>query len=348
MKKKVNYKKKLNTNNSRKLLLTAKLLTATCVMIAPFAPNVSNHIPFAQSGVAYADGLTDITILQNTKLTTSNDRPVQKPDGSYDFDLTLSGRALAEVGALDDKKIVFTIPEELRGNITNPTVDISVELLPLQLADVPLLDTTLTGLQKTLDTVNGILTPIGNVPLVGRLVKGLITAITNLTTNINQTIEGLKHLGTYTDSLPGVISNNGSTITVDFDEGLGNYLQKTYAEILSPLVNGLDQFVKDLVNGLPLLGKVLGPVLTPILDTALKPVLALLQGVINGTGDLANALLNARILGENKYTLHATTSDPNVPFSDFHAAAIKGNLINLDLITSGASKQTIHWKDDSD
>ncbi|PFI16105.1 adhesive domain-containing protein, partial [Bacillus cereus] len=197
-----------------------------------------------------------ITILQNAKLTTSNDRPVQKPDGSYDFDLTLSGRALAEVGVLDDKKVVFTIPEDLRGNITNPTVDISVGLLPLQLADVPLLNTTLTGLQTTLETVNGILKKVEKVPLVRRLVSGLITAITNLTTNINQTIEGLKHLGTYTDSLPGVISNDGSTITVDFDEGLGNYLQKTYAEILSPLVNGLDQFVKELVDGLPLLGKV--------------------------------------------------------------------------------------------
>ena len=83
-----------------------------------------------------------------------------------------------------------------------------------------------------METVNGILKPISKVPLVGRLVSGLITAITNLTTNINQTIEGLKHLGTYTDSLPGVISNDGSTITVDFDEGLGNYLQKHMRKFL--------------------------------------------------------------------------------------------------------------------
>lgn len=147
---------------------------------------------------------------------------------------------------------------------------------------------TMILINQIIEMLNDILNSISSVPTVSSLIKGLLTMVSNLTTNLNQTIDVLKDLRNYIDSLPGVISEDGSSIAVNLNEGLGGLFERTYAEIFSRLVTELDQFIHDLVSSLP--------ILWIVLNLFLDMVLSLLQGVVNGTSPLTSALLNAKIL----------------------------------------------------
>lgn len=163
-----------------------------------------------ESSIMPTAGLADISVLSDASLiSTTGNNMTPNSDGNYDLSLKYSGKGLANVGLADKKVLVYSLPSELQGKVkSGAMIDIDAQLLPIVPADVPGVNVLFTTVETAVDVF------AKAVSLVGIDISGLQTAIDDL--------KELKELGSYQATLPGVVSADGKTISVDFTQGLGN------------------------------------------------------------------------------------------------------------------------------
>ncbi|GEO59264.1 adhesive domain-containing protein [Companilactobacillus bobalius] len=272
----------------------------------------SNHKQAQESTIMPTAGLADISVLGNASLvSTTGNTMTPNSQGNYDLSLKYSGMGLASVGVADKKVLVYSLPPELQGKVVGgATVQIDAQLLPIVPADVPGVDLLFAAVEAAVDVF------AGAVKLLGVDVSGLQDAIDDL--------KGLKELGSYHDTLPGIVSADGKTISVDFTQGLGNYVNQAY----SSLFNGLE----DAVNGISSSNPVVNTALT-VLKRSTTPLFDLIDEIANGSSTILSSALNANILGQTSGTLTTTVSDPNTATTTVRASVISNAVLSADIIS---------------
>ena len=319
-----NQSKKSKTN--KKVFQKAVIVSAASVLLAsPITPLFQNgHFIGFQEQTAQA-ALADVSILNNTQLV-SNTGTNLSPNGAgnYDLDLTYSGDALASVGLGTPKVVVFALPTELQGKVVGgATVAIDAKLLPITPAQLP-------GLPVLIGTADAALTTLDNAANLagqGTALDPVIAAF--------QAIKTAQNFGNYQETLPGVVSPDGKYISVNFTDGLGNYVKQ--------LLKGLFDALHNAINAVAFTG-LAGATLNPLLATlknALNPIFTVVDGLLNLTGSALNNLISASLLAGTSYNVKFAVSPPGTAQSKITAGAINTSLISAgilgDIQSEGAS-----------
>lgn len=319
-----NQSKKSKTN--KKVFQKAVIVSAASVLLAsPITPLFQNgHFIGFQEQTAQA-ALADVSILNNTQLV-SNMGTNLSPNGAgnYDLDLTYSGDALASVGLGTPKVVVFALPTELQGKVVGgATVAIDAKLLPITPAQLP-------GLPVLIGTADAALTTLDNAANLagqGTALDPVIAAF--------QAIKTAQNFGNYQETLPGVVSPDGKYISVNFTDGLGNYVKQ--------LLKGLFDALHNAINAVAFTG-LAGATLNPLLATlknALNPIFTVVDGLLNLTGSALNNLISASLLAGTSYNVKFAVSPPGTAQSKITAGAINTSLISAgilgDIQSEGAS-----------
>lgn len=277
---------------------------------------------------ANAADLADVSILKGTQLSSKNGTIVndgvkleKNADSTYDLNLSFKGTAVADVGLISPKVIVFAIPEELRGKIDGPImINANAKLLPLVPGDIPVVKDLVLNVGGLVTRLLGLAKPLGlKLDSLEKAFEGL---------------NSLQDLGSYHASFEGKLSPDGKYVMVDFTDGLGQYVRTTYANLFNPL--------KEAVDGLKFTG--LLAILNPVLDL-LKPVvnslLDLVGKIANGTSDVLTNALQANVLGDVNFDFSTKVSDVTAEKAKVTAMAVNKPVIDLELLN------TIHANGDS-
>lgn len=277
---------------------------------------------------ANAADLADVSILKGTQLSSKNGTIVndgvkleKNADSTYDLNLSFKGTAVADVGLISPKVIVFAIPEELRGKIDGPIMlNANAKLLPLVPGDIPVVKDLVLNVGGLVTRLLGLAKPLGlKLDSLEKAFEGL---------------NSLQDLGSYHASFEGNLSPDGKYVMVDFTDGLGQYVRTTYANLFNPL--------KEAVDGLKFTG--LLAILNPVLDL-LKPVvnslLDLVGKIANGTSDVLTNALQANVLGDVNFDFSTKVSDVTAEKAKVTAMAVNKPVIDLELLN------TIHANGDS-
>ena len=257
-------------------------------------------------------GLADISVLTNASLTsTTGNTMTPNSQGNYDLSLRYSGTGVASVGLADKKVLVYSLPSELQGKVVGgANVQIDAQLLPIVPADIPGVDLLFATVETAVDVF------AAAVAITGTNVSGLQNAIDDL--------KELKQLGSYQATLPATVSADGKTISVDFTDGLGNYVHQAYAS----LFDGLE----DAVNGISSANPIVNTALN-VLKQSTNPLFNLIDEIGNGSSTVLNSALNANLLGQTSGTLTTTVSDPNTPTATIRASVVNNAAISADVIS---------------
>ncbi|WP_375179047.1 adhesive domain-containing protein [Enterococcus rotai] len=277
---------------------------------------------------ANAADLADVSILKGTQLSSKNGTIVndgvkleKNADSTYDLNLSFKGTAVADVGLISPKVIVFAIPEEFRGKIDGPImINANAKLLPLVPGDIPVVKDLVLNVGGLVTRLLGLAKPLGlKLDSLEKAFEGL---------------NSLQDLGSYHASFEGKLSPDGKYVMVDFTDGLGQYVRTTYANLFNPL--------KEAVDGLKFTG--LLAILNPVLDL-LKPVvnslLDLVGKIANGTSDVLTNALQANVLGDVNFDFSTKVSDVTAEKAKVTAMAVNKPVIDLELLN------TIHANGDS-
>ncbi|MGX7151076.1 adhesive domain-containing protein [Enterococcus ureasiticus] len=310
------------------LVGTTVLLSAAVIPSSPvlFGDNSQYEANAAES--ANAADLADVSILKGTQLSSNNGTVIsdgvkleKNADSTYDLDLSFKGTAVADVGLVSPKVIVFTIPEELRGKIDGPIlINASAKLLPIVPGDVPVVKDLVLKVGGLVTRLLGLAKPLGlQLDSLEKAFEGL---------------NSLQDLGSYQATVEGKLSPDGKYVMVDFTDGLGQYVRTTYAKLFNPL--------KEAVAGLKFTG--LLAILNPVLDL-LKPavngLLDLVGKIANGTSDVLTQALQANVLGDVDFNFSTKVSDITAEKAKVTAMAVNKPVIDLELLN------TIHANGDA-
>lgn len=281
----------------------------------------------ATESVNAAD-LADVSILKGTQLSSNNGTVIndgvkleKNADSTYDLDLSFKGTAVADVGLVSPKVIVFAIPDELRGKIDGPIlINASAKLLPIVPGDVPVVKDLVLKVGGLVTRLLGLAKPLGlQLDSLEKAFEGL---------------NSLQDLGSYQATVEGKLSPDGKYVMVDFTDGLGQYVRTTYAKLFDPL--------KEAVAGLKFTG--LLAILNPVLDL-LKPavngLLDLVGKIANGTSDVLTQALQANVLGDVDFNFSTKVSDITAEKAKVTAMAVNKPVIDLELLN------TIHANGDA-
>ncbi|MBO0440807.1 adhesive domain-containing protein [Candidatus Enterococcus ikei] len=310
------------------LVGTTALLSAAVIpsSLLFFRDNGEYKVSAAES--ANAADLADVSILKGTQLSSNNGTIIndgvkleKNEDSTYDLDLSFKGTAVADVGLVSPKVIVFAIPEELRGKIDGPIViNANAKLLPIVPGDVPVVKDLILNVGGLVTKLLGLAKPLGlQLDSLEKAFEGLNT---------------LQDLGSYHASVEGKLSPDGKYVMVDFTDGLGQYVRSTYANLFNPL--------KEAVDGLKFTGllAILNPVLN-LLKPAVNGLLDLVGKIANGTSDVLTQALQANVLGDVVFDFSTKVSDVTAEKAKVTAMAVNKPVIDLELLN------TIHANGDA-
>lgn len=298
--------------------------------------------------------LTDIVI--DATLTPNETAPLEGTP--YSLNLNLNGTGLADVELVNpDRTVVFYAPD-LAGELVNSgqTATVQVDILPLTMDDLPVLNTALEGLQGGLTgLVTGLLTGIDAalpalIPPSLVEVKGLdeLNAAIN---NLNNLNTALANVLSYTDNVEYTINDDG-TIVVDFSDGLANHLETAVIDIVQAALNDVNTAVNNLeiniLSGLPLVGSLLrsltNGLLIPLIGNVTGLVNTLGTNLTNGVIDLTNDLASAQVIGNTNVNLDVLVNNPpgdvegTIPVL---GAGIQDSVIDVALLNSLESGTTV-------
>ncbi|MGO2963666.1 MAG: adhesive domain-containing protein [Carnobacterium maltaromaticum] len=307
---------------NRGTLKKAFIISAASVLLfSPAAPIFQNgqFLGF-QDQTASAAGLAEVSILGSSTLVSNTGTPTSNGtilspnlDGNYDVDLTFEGQALANVGLADPKVVVFSLPPELEGKVVGgATIDIDAKLLPITPGDLPAVSVLIGAVDTALNTLKAAATPLG-------------VDLTSLTTAFGA-IRNAQDLGSYQASLPGVVSADGKSISVDFTDGLGLFVRQAFVDTFQPLRDAVNQLSFPFPASITL-----NPLLAA-LKLALNPVFNLVDTLVEDSSGLLTNFLSVNLLAGTSYDVKFAVSKPDAAQATIHAAAVKNPIIDASLL----------------
>lgn len=277
------------------------------------------------TNTAQAAGIADISILKNTSLVSNNgEQPVKNAEGNYDLDLTLEGTGAASVGLANSKVVVFTLPPALQGKVIGePTVNVNAQLTAITPGDIP----GVSSLVNTLgDAIEGLTSIPGIEDILGIDLDPLNTAF--------ESVQNAQELGSYEVTVPGVVSEDGKTITVDFTEGLGEYTRSAFAGFFTPLREAFNEL--EYTGNVPGVNEAL-----QLVKSAGNPLFDAIDEIANGSSDVLTQALDANLLGETNFNLNMEVSDPSEPEATVSAAAVNDSAFDVNVISEEGAQTTL-------
>lgn len=287
--------------------------------LAIFGDNGQYEVKATES--VNATDLVDVSILKGTRLSSNNGTAInngvkleKNADSTYDLDLSFQGTAIADVGLVSPKVIVFAIPEELRGKMDGPIlINTNAKLLPIVPGDVPIVKDLVLKVGGLVTRLLGLAEPLGlQLDSLEKAFEGL---------------NSLQDLGSYEATVEGKLSPDGNYVMVDFTDGLGQYVRTTYAKLFEPL--------KEAVAGLKFTGllAILNPVLE-LLKPAVNGLLDLVGQIANGTSDVLTQALQANVLGDVTFNFSTKVSDVAAEKAKVTAMAVNKPVIDVALLNT--------------
>lgn len=316
--------------------------------------NPGNITPFAS--LSEVQLLTDVVIDAN--LTPDVEQPPESQQ--YNLNLNLNGIGLADTELTSPNRVVVFYAPDLAGKLIHSggTANVQVDILPLTMDDLPVLNTALEGLQGTLTgLVTGLISGINDaLPLLIPPSLVEINGLDELNTainNLNNLNTALANVLSYTDSVQYTVNDDG-TIIVDFSDGLGNHLETAVTDIVQAALDDVNTAVNNLeINILSLL-PIVGDLLSSLTNSLLVPLIGNVTGAVNTLGtsltngviDLTNDLASAQVIGDTNISLDVLVNNPpgdvegTVPVL---GAGIQSSVIDLALLNSMQSQDTISF-----
>ncbi|WP_347836187.1 thrombospondin type 3 repeat-containing protein, partial [Gracilibacillus sp. JCM 18860] len=350
----INYGKKLDKRTKQRRMSTKKMMVASAAAVLIFStgPATSSGIlgKITNSSIeVQAASLGEVQLLTDVNITAN----LTENTDTYTLDLNLTGTGLADVELVSpDRVAVFYSPPELADLLTvNAPANISVEILPITLSDLPVVEGTIGELTSTLNTTVGELVSavdtILDNPLTAPLinVNGLEELETALEA-LNNVDNALADLLQYNDSVPVQVNPDGS-IVVNFGDGLGNHLETAVQDVIIQLLNDVVSAISALE--VEILGGSISVPLEPVKDM-LTPLQNLIDNLSSGAIDLSNDLASAQVMGQTSVDLSATIPNPSGLSGDvpIYGAGISDSVIDLPLLSSLESGDSITFAEPVD
>ncbi|PWU67330.1 adhesive domain-containing protein, partial [Gracilibacillus dipsosauri] len=349
----INYGKKLDKRTKQRRMSTKKMMVASAAAVLIFStgPATSSGIlgKITNSSIeVQAASLGEVQLLTDVNITAN----LTENTDTYTLDLNLTGTGLADVELVSpDRVAVFYSPELADLLTVNAPANISVEILPITLSDLPVVEGTIGELTSTLNTTVGELVSavdtILDNPLTAPLinVNGLEELETALEA-LNNVDNALADLLQYNDSVPVQVNPDGS-IVVNFGDGLGNHLETAVQDVIIQLLNDVVSAISALE--VEILGGSISVPLEPVKDM-LTPLQNLIDNLSSGAIDLSNDLASAQVMGQTSVDLSATIPNPSGLSGDvpIYGAGISDSVIDLPLLSSLESGDSITFAEPVD
>lgn len=346
LKKKIRNSKRVHKKTAKRVLIYLALIFFLIFQV--FAPvnEVGKLTGFTENS-AEAATLADVEILTNVAVNASLSN-LEGP-ASYNLNLSLTGTGLADVDLVNPETVALFHAPDLAGDIgVTDLATVRVEILPITLDDLPVLDSLLSGLIDTLTSaVSGIVGLLGDITALipDRLleVKGL-EELQNAIGALSNVDEALADLLVYEDTIPAEVSNETGTITVDFSNNLNNHLETAVNDVVLQLLNDVIEATQaleiNLLGSIPIVGALVNGLINSILNLATGTILPAVEGVVSditaGTADLTRELVAAQVIGETQIDLTATVNKDTdasgeIPIS---GTAVNTNAIDVNLLNT--------------
>jgi LPXTG-motif cell wall-anchored protein len=240
---------------------------------------------------------------------------------------------------------VIVIPPELRGVVTPGTAtgqtNVSVDLtqIPLLTGLVGTLNNTLAGLTTIVDTVTS---TAGLSFDTTRLYRDL-----NLLSNV-MTVDQ----GSWTQA--ATLSQDGSMIIVNLDNGIGPVLTNNIINILQDLEEAINELNVTVTGNDPLgllqvTAATLNGTLAPVKSTLALAVDGVLSPLLSDTGALTQQLLDVAVLGSTTVTVPTTIDIPTTSStsgtitSKFVGTIVQTDLLDVSIFSGSDSFSNIYW-----
>jgi hypothetical protein len=330
----------MNRSFKRKAkMITSKFFTYTVAFCM-----LAGSVFWLSAGNVFA-ALGDVQLFTDGELqATSTDNG----DGSYVVGLTYTGSTLNATLTGSDKQAVF-YSEDLTGLLTaDGDATVNVTLLPITLNDLDIGGLDVSGTVNTLATTLTDLVDTITNDVIGSATIGNLVTVQGLDElqlaldNLNTLGDRLEALGVYTDEIPYTINPDG-TIVVDFNNGLGSFLEDTVNNLLVSTIDDIQTAIAaiditlipvdpitDAANQL-----IVDPILDGVVATALgaaNTALTTAEGIIVQVPPLLNDALGAQILGKTTISLNVIVTDPLVPSTTIYAAAVQEAIVDLSFL----------------
>ncbi|WP_208588454.1 adhesive domain-containing protein, partial [Gracilibacillus suaedae] len=366
-KKNIDYCKKMNNRHRQRKYSTKKMIAASAaaVLIASTTPvtidgYLGKYIPNSQSEVQAAS-LAEVQLLTDVNITAA----LTENEDNYTLDLGLSGNGVDAEVIGPERTVVFHA-EELAGLLTvDELANVSVEILPLTMSDLPVLDGAIGELTGTLtDLTTTLVNDIDAFVSSGGILDGLIeingiAELNNAIDNLNNLDDALADLLDYEDQIAATVNEDG-TIVVEFSDGLGNHLETAVQDVVNAaiqdLLTAIDNVEVVLLDGVDdptgLISGALDTLVSTILDPFKEEATALVSNfaddLADGTIDLSNDLASAQVLGTTTVDLTAIVAKPSgiegeVPI---YGAGISNSVIDAALLSSLEDSDTVTFSED--
>ncbi|SFM47022.1 hypothetical protein SAMN04487943_12024, partial [Gracilibacillus orientalis] len=365
-KKNIDFCKRMNNRHRQRMSSTKKMIAASAaaVLIASTTPvtidgYLGKYIPSSQSEVQAAS-LAEVQLLSDVDVTAA----LTENADDYTLDLGLTGTGVNAELIGPERTVVFHA-EELAGILTaDEQADVSVEILPLTMADLPLLNDAIGGVTGTLTdlttaVVEEIDTFVSDGPLDGLVEVNGVAELNTAIDNLNNLDSALADLLDYEDQVTATVNEDGS-IVVNFGDGLGNHLETAVQDVVNATIQdvltAIDNLDVVLLDGVddPLgiisgtLDTLVSTILDPFKEEAVSIVSGLTDGLADGSIDLANDLAGAQILGTTTVDVTATISKPTGISGDVpvYGAGISDSVVDAELLSSLEDAGTVTFNED--
>lgn len=302
----------------------------------------------------HATSLADVQLLTDVSIGA---QLIEQEAAHYNLELNMTGTGLADVELLTPDRLgVFYIPK-LAGEMTaDGKADVSVEILPIKMEDLPALNAAVGNLTGTVtDLVTGLTTGL-DAAINGTLLAGVVkvnglTELNRALDNLNNLDQALADLLAYEDQIDVLVNSDGS-IVIDFSDGLGNHVETAVKSVVTDTVTGVLDAVEgldiQLLSVLPGLGTllnsiVINPLVNPLKSAVVNAANAILVGLTDGTIDLTADLAGLQVIGETEIDADVKVDKPAMVTGevDVYGAGVRTSLINLPLLSSLTSKDII-------
>ncbi|HGW6169568.1 TPA: adhesive domain-containing protein [Enterococcus faecalis] len=319
----------------------------------------------SQCETAEAVTLSEVQLLTDTNVTANLSE--SDSDNYYNLNLGLTGKGVADVELVNpNKKVIFYAPE-LVGKLTKVgSANVSVEILPITMDKLPILNNAIGGVTSGLtNAVSKVLNVVDQlqsslIPKSLLEIKG-IDELNQAVSSLNNINQALADLLKYEDSVDYTLNQDG-TIVVNFSNGLTDHLRTAINDVvIKTLENVITAIqgvsIKILPEAENILG--LGVIVRGLNNTinlavgGLTSIAAQITGVINnisnGTLDITSELGKIQLLGKTSVNLNVLVNRPVGITGDvkIQGAGVQNSIIDLALLSSLESFAIIHFPEES-
>lgn len=320
----------------KKKKLVAKIVTAFFSLVL-IVPSLAWIYPLTTEGAVLNVEILDNLAVNNTSGTTNTVRwPTSTLNQPVTFTITGKNLATVSVNLVGSRQAVLVIPAELANRVVpqvgvKGTADIRVLLDLTKISAVVNILNLVTTLLNTVSTI------LGDNPLLSVNLTGFNKAVAD--------VYDLRNFMTASFPEDLTPSNGGRSLTMPLDKGLGPILANELSKRLTALSKAASELT--VTGALPPVNAIANATLKTVVTPLTSAISTLVTELANPLGETVQQVVDAAVLGDTTIKMPTLVSGPTTLTNDYQAqfvgTVIKASLIDINLLSSSASKTSIYF-----